>query len=425
MIPAGTPIEIHFNKKIKRGSFVILPEVAVDLRVRLLDESGKEVKGDRGSYQACEGRLLHIEARLIPQQGSGPTSFANAAVTFSYGDLKSKTLSFDSTTNAFIGAATVVPGNRHFAVRAEYEGYINISDSRVITGASCTPILVSLVAEQNGKRVQQWSVDACGFAASKEPLELYPVFGPNGRKLLPQEIKDWQATLTPPEGMKAVLQPTPMADGWILLPGYSFFTPCFTPTGNFPLQVSINGILSKLPPGVTKDKAFHLTVKGKPVRPIDQVRPVSYAIEIRNPGWFNRCWRLIAGILGLVLFVWWLWGIITKPRFAKGSMIEFVRKGAGRTDDYERLPGPWYKRWLIPYSRESKMVDGLIFKAHSSPLNVYLAEKSVLQLGSDLYINGLAKRPPFDRDEVIGAITRVEYRQPGSSTTYKYVRSNQ
>jgi len=421
LIPAGTPIEVHFDKPITQANFSILPEVAVNLEVSIFDDSGKELRPDaRKQISACVGSSAQVVARLVLPQGvATPPGMKDVKTSFSYAGSNTQ-LPFNPSSNTYVGAITIVKGDNPISTKAEYVGYINILDSGFILGQDdCKPRAFTLVAEQAGTRIKSWSTDVRDLCEAKAaPLELF--IEADGKRLSPQEVKSWQATIDPASGIKMRITPTKNGQGWQLLPQTSFVGPCFTPTGTYPLQATING--KSAPVATAKEKPVLLSLTGKGIGPQDTIASASISLDIKNPGWMTRCKWLILGIILFLVFLWWLIGVYKKPRFAKGSSIEFERTGPGAKRDYEHLPGSFFGRYLIPYLPEKKIADGITFIASGSPSDILVSHKSIRQLGEGLTFNGRVKQPPVERDEKINTITRIEFRAGDSKTVYKYVR---
>lgn len=424
LIPAGTPIVIRFDKAVSEKGFTILPEVALDQVVALFDANGNELQPDAHKwYSLCAGDRVKVVSRLVLPKGTAPPpAIKDVSVQFTYMGARTQ-LIFEPSSNSFTGVVTIVKGDNPISTKAEYPGYIHLLDNGYIKGRDdCKPRKFALVSSRAGEKVTRWSADVCDLCDDKEsPLELH--IEVDGKKLTPSEAKDWQVTLGPDSDLRMQIKPFQNGQGWTLIPETRFGSPCLTSTGTYLLKTLMNGKAS--PDGATGEKTIHLTLTGQGLEPRDRVIPCSVVLDIQNPGWFTRCKLFILKLLLCLLFLWWLVGVIRKPRFARKSQIDYERTGPGAKRDYVYLPGGFFSRWLVPYLPEKKTVESITFIATGSPSAILVSHKTIRHMGENLLFNGHRVKPNSDRieqDQKINTTTRMESRSGRSQTTYKYVR---
>ncbi|MCB0631946.1 MAG: hypothetical protein KDD15_19505, partial [Lewinella sp.] len=108
----------------------------------------------------------------------------------------------------------------------------------------------------------------------------------------------------------------------------------------------------------------------------------TFTLEKEGNFWV-RCKTCLIAALMFGLLVWYLYGIWTKPRFHRTARFDVMEED--KTAIYatpNKRPRKWLKttffnRYIVPYVPESKMVDGMKFKASPNKTMVYLAKESV------------------------------------------------
>jgi hypothetical protein len=423
LIPSGVPIDIFFEGEVSEQDLTILPEAAVDLSVTIRDALGKTVSpDDMKRFSLCSGDRIRVTARfLFPQGVTAPSALKDVKVLFSLNG-KEEPMAFDPSSGGFSCSLTVPGGDSPVSTKAEYPGYIHILDNgRLIGKDDCPPRKFALGLKRGGENVTAWSAGVCDICDGKaDPLTF--TVEEDGRPLTPDEALDWTVTADKDSGFPFSIERTTDGLGWSLVPKTRFGSPCLSETGVFSIITVMNG---KESPGVPGNgKPCRIVFRNTSEGPRDTFTPRSVSVEVGNPGWFTRC-RLFAVKAALFLvFLWWLAGVLKKPRFARKSLVEFERTGPGAKKDYDRLPGNVFGRWLVPYVPEKKTVDSVTFIATGSPSVILVSRKSIRQLGSNLLFNGRPKpgAERADRDEKINTTTKLEFVSGRSRTKYSYVR---
>ena len=410
LIPQDTAVKISLSRGVSdKNNLIILPEVSVSLHVTLFDQTGAEIKPDAMKiYTACPDKAVTVRAKLDFGSANGSLIQNNAGtkVTFYYNKITTP-LNWEQSTGSFTANIMAVNGLKAIKTSAEHEGYINIHDTGQLDAShDCTPVIipvtprdVSITAGSGGTETHGWSVDVRKLGTETvPPLEITPHV--DGKNIGAAELTKWQCRAEAPSELKLDVKPSKSGQGWEIVPGKRWCTPCLTSTGSFPVRIVYNG-KSRIQAGEPKDKVITLFVTsdtGGNSTNENITLPASLMMEIRDPGLFLRCWKLIAFVIAMLAFLIWLIGIYKKPRFASGSAIEYRRAGVYAKQNTETLPRSFFYRWIIPYIPESHIIESLKFKAGSSSRHIYLVKEA---LSENLRKDGF----PVDR---LGKDLRIE-----------------
>lgn len=406
LIPAGSPVTIKFAGSIPEGtSVVLLPEVSVNLVVNLYDQDGNELDRDGGKlYSACLEAPIVIRANL---EFGGRKAVGNAAgmkdvrVFFHY-DNAAVPLAWNEKEGAYIGSTVVVEGLKPIRTSARYEGYIDIQDAGQLQSTEkCAPRSIAVKAYSGGSEVRTWEADVRDLGDDLSPLEIVPFV--DGRNFRPEEIGSFRCTVETSAGLRLSVEPMPSGQGWLISPRQRWCTPCLTPTGAFPVQITFDGQGSQVP---DTDRRVTIAITSDWSRPTDTVAPPApLELRISDPGWLRRCRSLLLWLVVALLAAVWGLGIIKKRRFYKGSEIEYERAGISARRCSEPLHTSWLNRWLVPYVPESKTIEGITFKAGTGRRHVFVSRTS---LSENMKIAGITVEPPFRRDQSLSDNETVE-----------------
>ncbi len=160
---------------------------------------------------------------------------------------------------------------------------------------------------------------------------------------------------------------------------------------------------------------FKVDMKGTGPFPLETCSD-TVTLNIEDPSWWKKCLILI---LGIVLFLWWLIGIIRKPRFAKGSVVTFQRiqdrvESRPRT---ESLPGKWFSRWLIPYLPEKKIIRKITFTPGSTSGSLTITKD---QERDNITIDGSPQERPWRHNLKLGRNATLEDDLGNRTERYTY-----
>lgn len=350
-------IRIRFAGPVERKEIRFLPEVGARLDVTLRDDSGAPLAPEKdGTYIVCGGKAVRVVSQLTSDDGrplaKGMTDISALRVTFSItGDPTERVMRPDAERKEFSESFTLTEPEVRITAAAAYPGYFNFkSNLFTLRSRDCRPRVVSLTTQQGGTPGSWRSkVTDLDHAA---PLEIVPLV--DGAAVDPAEFAGWSLALGA-QGTEFDLRKGER--GWLVSTGYRWCTPCFTPAGRHRFDWKLTTSRA--------DDVIEL--------------PRDFVFEIEDASLWDRCWRLVAGVILTLAGLWWAYGIWKKPRFARSAIVQYRREGFVTAKQNFILPGPWYKRWLVPYLPERKMVDALLFIAASNvqKTRVLLSKRSV------------------------------------------------
>ncbi|AJY74268.1 VWA domain-containing protein [Paenibacillus beijingensis] len=149
------------------------------------------------------------------------------------------------------------------------------------------------------------------------------------------------------EGSEILLQPRPHWNVW------------FTDAGEIPLTLTINGTF-----------------------PNEQAT-VKYTATVQDVPWWYRWGLPILALVLLAVFLWWLIGMIRKPRFHRKSSYMSVTtrtlingRAIGEYESTEPFRSKWWSRWLVPYWPEKSLIHDLTFEAGAKRDHIVLPKGS-------------------------------------------------
>lgn len=179
---------------------------------------------------------------------------------------------------------------------------------------------------------------------------------------------------------------------------------------------------------------------------IKTVNPVHFVLE-KNHGWFSRCFWILATIVALLLFAFYLQALLKKNRFRKSARIKYtfmemkgsvVRETGLNNGPKLREKGfvPWLKRWLVPFVDETRTIlwtvppaGSMTYVAGKSRNKVYFTKESFvpnkMQMGKfDPQQN---KEKLVEMDDVIKVLRERRYQgrlefDSGNKNDEKYYR---
>ena len=179
----------------------------------------------------------------------------------------------------------------------------------------------------------------------------------------------------------------------------TFLCACFTTTGKDELELA----LRSKNPNLKIDKNATLTLQ----------------IEIEDDSFWAKCGFLIIAFIVLLLLVWYIWGILKKPRFCKGSEIIIAKQGQltkSRPKSYP-LPTGFFNRYLVPYVAESKVVGSIKFKAGSRCSHVLISKETQTE---NMFVSGFPIDEPNKKDVRLSIGEKLEIRKRTRKEIYEY-----
>ncbi|MDP2103680.1 MAG: hypothetical protein Q8K26_02020 [Candidatus Gracilibacteria bacterium] len=219
----------------------------------------------------------------------------------------------------------------------------------------------------------------------------------DGSPVTPEEFETWQAT---GKAEQISLQQHKEKDSFVFAPQPQWWCDCFGPEGEIPVAIEVKSLF----PG--------------------EMAKIDGVITLPHRFWWVKCRSLALGLLLAGIFIWWLVGIIRKPRFPKGSRVAYLKRS--RTEDLMAsqprprntdLPGHFFSRWLIPYRAERRVVYGLTFHANRS--RHYIVIPRNVQTDA-MQIDGGKIDNPGAKDVLLGRETPLEIEVGNNIACYTY-----
>jgi hypothetical protein len=346
VIPEGRDrLRLVFDSPVDRADLRVYPEVAARLEVELRDGRGRRLDGGAGSeIRVCAGQRVRVVSRLVADDGralaEGRPDRGDFAAAFQLDDGPRSPMALDAAGREFTGEFQARPGTASLSASAAFPGYFDFR-SRVfrIVVEACRP--------------KDLTVEVDGDAWRPDPAELeqgYVRLSPrlDGLTLDAAEFAGWEARVVSDTPVRFELEADPGAAAWRLRPRYAWGCLCLTPTGPQAVRVEVAAA-----DGRRLEVAVPLEVAGMP--------------------WWERCRTWLWGGLAAALALWYLVGVLRKPRFRPGTVVFHERNGRRTT---VALPGPFASRWLVPYLPERRSVGEVVFKAAPTSARIWLARET-------------------------------------------------
>lgn len=219
----------------------------------------------------------------------------------------------------------------------------------------------------------------------------------DGSPVTPEEFETWKAT---GKAERISLQQHKETGSFVFAPQPQWWCDCFGPEGEIPVAIEVK---SRFPGEMAK---------------IDGV------ITLPHRFWWVKCRSLALGLLLVGIFIWWLIGIVRKPRFPKGSRVTYLthpltenimdsRPRPRNTD----LPGHFLSRWLIPYRAERRVVYGLTFHANRNRHYIVIPKSSQRE---KMQIDGYVLENPGTKDVLLDRDKPLEIEVGNNIACYTY-----
>lgn len=396
-IPAGT-IRLAFAGGAEDVD--VLPEVAARLAVRFLDAEGNVLAGQGGLIEPCRGSSVRMEAAVLGPEGDTLTATLRRPADLDVRlrlDAAQQAMTLSPSGTRFERLLAVPDTAVTASVSAVYPGYFNFqSPLYTLRGRYCAP-------------PRALSLEAGAFEA---PLDAIPEGDPvpltpraDGQPVSAADFERWMLEVVDAAGLN--LEVVRGADGWTLRPRPRRPLWQLTPAGSFEVVVEAHA-------GDERET------------PARAVVPVT----LHDLGFWAKWGVLLLWLLALLVLLWYLVGILRKPRFARGSGINYQRVQQGgvtrRQPAWHPLPTHWANRWLVPYRAERRRVEGMPFIAAPKRFFVFLPPEA---LSEAMTIAGLPviedpERPP-ERLRSLQNNETLRVRRGRSDERYTYLTAQQ
>jgi hypothetical protein len=387
VVPPGE-LRLSFDGAVEPGGVQVLPEVAARLAVWFVDERGHPIAEDGHVIDTCAGDPIYVRATLLSPAGDTLVRQvrlpARLELRLRYGE-RAQSLTLADGGDYFEIGLPVTEGSFPLSVAAAYPGYFNFQ-SRLITirGIDCPIRDLDLAAER-------WSAVVTELRHAP-PLELRPTA--DGVPVPPGELPGW--TFEEIDAGRLRVDVERMEHGWLLRPQPTWGFACFTPTGRIPIRITLRS--------------------ANPREPLLQ-RIIE--IEIVDVGFFRRCGPLLLALLSLLLFLSWLFGVLRKRRFPRGSEIVSQRQtGSSTTPGFtQKLPRGFASRYLVPFVPERATVDGMTFEAGGRGSYVLIPPRNQTD---EMYVAGERLDDPGRRSVRLPQGEALEIRRGRQREIYRY-----
>lgn len=330
-IPAGT-VTLTFDRPVDASTVQVLPEVDARLAVWLADAAGRPLPGTVPTL--CTGERFLVRATLLSPQGDTLLGPVRAGGTFRMeATYTGRTLPMAPASGGFFqAAASAAQGDSTLSVYAAYPGYFRYrSPILTLRGQECRP------------RVLGWRPTAPWSAKVTEldeapPIDVVPTV--DGAPVPAAELERW--TLQRMDDGKLPIDITRTADGWRLRPKTRWGLACCTPTGVIPVELE-----AKSPN--PREAALRRTVE----------------LRVEDVGFWAKCGWLVLLVLAALLLAAYIFLLLRKRRFCRGSEIVYERITplARSRPQTEALVGKsWLVRMLLPTPAERTTVVEVTFE---------------------------------------------------------------
>jgi hypothetical protein len=338
VIPEGD-IRIAFDDRAELSRFKFLPEVAAKLTAEPKG-SFKEVAGN--VYTVCStANRVRVEAQLTTLTGKPlkPEVLANSKVLLHYGSLTAE-MALQGTV--FVKPLEMTEERLPVSVSARYPGYFHFrSNVFVLKKVFCEPDKLGVVSSLKVPPIKVTELDQAPGVTIKPLL--------NNREVTAEEFGDLYLERMDDSGLDLEIE---TKEGvWLVRPKAKWGIPCFTKTGIQRIELELRARS----------------------REVVSTRTV-VEFDIRSVSFFRKCGAFLIGLLAFLFLLWYAWGIYKKPRFCRGSEMVYQRSTRFRQARAMTFPlcGSFFKRYLIPYLPETRVVEGIKFKSSRRCSYIYL-----------------------------------------------------
>lgn len=332
-LPAGT-VTLTFDRPVDASLVQVLPEVDARLAVWLADGAGRPLRMQGTVPTLCTGEPFRIRATLLSPQGDTLLKRVRAGSPFRleavYGG---RAIPLAAAGGSFQASVPALAGDSAVSVSAAYPGYFQYR-SRIYTvrGEDCRP------------RVLGWRASAPWSAKVTElddapPADVVPTV--DGAPVPAAELEQWTLRRTDDGALPVDIERT--AQGWRLRPRTRWGLACCTPTGIIPVQLEAKSPNAREP-------VLRRTVE----------------LRIEDVGFWKKCGWLVLLVLAAIALASYIFLLMRKRRFCKGSEIVYERitpLARGRPQTEALVGRSWIVRMLVPTPAERTTVVEVTFQA--------------------------------------------------------------
>lgn len=380
VIPAGT-VTLVFDGPVDASRVQVLPEVDARLAVWLTDDAGRPLRMQGTVPTLCEGEPFRIRATLLSPQGDTLVRRIRAGSSLRleavYG---ARRIPLAPAGGFFEAAVPAGRGDSTVSVSAAYPGYFNYR-SRIYTvrGEECRPRVLGWMP------VAPWSAKVTELEGAP-PIDLVPTV--DGAPVPAAELERWTLRRTDDGKLPVEIERT--AQGWRLRPKTRWGLACCTPTGNIPVEV-----------------------EAKSPNPREPVLRTTVPLRVEDVGFWKKCgWLVILALLAILLSLY-IFLLLRKRRFCRGSEIVYERitpLARGRPQTEALVGKSWLVRMLLPTRAERTTVIEVTFEAGSRCGHILIPPEAQTE---QMYVSGEQIEDPGRRPVRVAQGDALEIRRGG------------
>ena len=397
LIPKGK-VDIDFNGTVDMARTKFLPEAAA----KLLPELKGNFKTVQGSlYKVCDTETsVTVTAKLLDDNNQpldADVLKSSRVVCVNETSKQKYTLAYNEQTGQFTAQIPLAASKTVLSVSAEYTGYFNLLSNIYTLEKENCPVSSAGFDAAGGKATLRALVTNLNNAPSVTVMpKIYAPGSNTPRTPSPQELEQLEVVQLNDSHLKLSIH---RQNGTITIKPATRICACFTPTG-------------------TENVQFELRSKSPTIK-VGTNNRLTVEVTIDDDSFWAKCGPVIIALLVLAVLLWYLIGIIKKPRFCRGSEIIYTRETnimKNRPRSYP-LPSPFFKRYLIPYKPEKQIVGGIMFKAGSRCSHVLVAAESQ---NENMFIMGMPVDNPGKKDMRLSNGERMEVARTSVKEMYEY-----
>ncbi len=394
IIPKGK-ININFDGPVNIKQTKFLPEAAARLEV---DFRGG-IKNRRGNLiSVCDSsQYVTVVAKIVDYQNKSLSTqvLKGCKVHFINENTKEKTkLTLNEATNEFTTQIKLRDQRMPMSVSAEYLGFFNFqSNILVVEKADCPQTKASVKADKADIRVK---VTDMKNAPTVTVTPYISIGDEPSRPATPEELK--KITIQKINDTRIGLDIS-KKDGKLHIKPTTFICACFTATGKETLEFDV----VSSDPKITSMEEGHLSIN----------------IEVIDDTFWAKCGSLIIALITLLILLWYIWGLLRKPRFCKGSEIIISKDSKLKKSRPKSHPLPtgFFNRYLVPFAAEKKVVGSVSFKAGSRCSHVLIDSKTQTD---DMFVSGFPVEEPGKKDLRLSQGEKLEIAKRNRKEIYEY-----
>ncbi len=396
VIPKGN-IELGFNQAIDASKIKILPEVAARLEI-MLNSPTRSQKGNQ--YVVCDTvQTLEIGAKLVDFSGKLLDAEVLKASKVAFIDettQQTTRMKLNESTGEFIAKVPFKGERLVVSVGAEFEGYFNFqSRVLIVTKDNCPRPKAFIIADKATLQAKVTEMDQAGTLVITPQII---VENDPPREPTAKELEDMYMEQV---GDVRIGIDVEKRDGKMYVRPTTFLCACFTTTGKDQLEVQLRSTNPNL----------IIIERGK----------LTIDVEVEDVGFWEKCgWLVIASIIGLVL-LWYIFGILKKPRFCRGSEVIITKQSRVMTRKPKSYPLPtgFFNRYFVPYIPEKRTVGSVTFKAGARCSHILIAASTQ---NDKMYVSGFPLDNPGKKDVRLSNAEKLEISRQNGKEIYEYHR---